>query len=89
MTTPTLRGPAFEPWERFMLLDRAVQEVPTEHAAAVLPLVTMTAMVVIRQLMGQRTRAEAYAYVERARAAIETARRATPTPPHAENRRSA
>lgn len=77
MSAP-LTAPAFEPWERFMLLSLAVEEVPPERAAEVLPHITTTAMVVVRQIMGQRTLKEAYAHVERARVAIEAARRPSP-----------
>ena len=69
--------PKFEPWERFMLLSHAVEEmiIPPARAAEVLPHVTSAAMVVVRQLMGSKTRAEAYFAIERACSAAETARR--------------
>lgn len=69
-----------EPWERFMLLDRAIEEVPPERAAEVLPLVTSTAMTVIRQLMGQKTQLEAFAAIERTRELVEAARKPQPAP---------
>lgn len=63
------------PWERFMLLSHAVEDVPAEAAAEVLPLMTDCAMRVVRSLMGHITQAEAYAAIERTRIAIEDARR--------------
>lgn len=69
-------GPRFEPWERLMLLSHAIEEVPADGASAVLEPITTASMCVVRQLMGQKTKAVAYASVERARAAIEEARRA-------------
>ncbi len=75
-------GPAFKPSDRFYLLALVLEDVPPECAAELLPVVTSTAMVVVRQLRGKVTHAEAFAHVERARVAIETARRsATPRPP--------
>ena len=71
----TLAGPAFEPWERFMLLERALEDLPPERAAEVLPVVVRTAMVVVRHVRGSITHAEAYAHVERARVLISEARR--------------
>lgn len=64
-----------EPWERFALLTHAVEEVPPERAADVLPVVTDAAMRVLRQVLGKITKAEALAAVERARVAVEEARR--------------
>ena len=70
-----LTGPAFRPWDRFWMLDRLCEEVPPERAAEVLPLVTSTAMVVIRHVLGRVTDAEAFAHIDRARLAIMKTRR--------------
>lgn len=85
MTTP-LMGPAFTPWGRFQLLSLALDNVPPEHAAEVLPLVMSAAIVVIRQVRGERSPAEAYAHVERAWAVVEHV--TTPAPPPVENGRT-
>lgn len=50
-----LKGPAFRPWDRFWMLDRLCEEVPPDRAAEVLPLMTSTAMVVIRHVLGRVT----------------------------------
>ncbi len=75
-----LMGPAFEPCERFYLLSLAIEEVAPEHAAEVLPVVTSAAMIVVRQIMGKATHAEAYAHVERARVVIMERRQTVPAP---------
>lgn len=72
---PSLMGPAFEPWERFLLLSRAAEEIRPERAAEVLPHVLRTAGVVLRSLRGKATHAEAYAHIERTRQLLEEARR--------------
>lgn len=88
--TMTLTGPAFSPWGRFQLLSLALEAVPREAAAEVLPLVVTAAVVVIRHARGERSYADACAHIEAARAALERAHRAaTPTPPPVENRRIA
>lgn len=72
---PTLQGPAFEPWERLMLLSRAVEECAPEDAHEVLILFASASHTVVRQMAGNKTRAEAYAAVERCRARAEELRR--------------
>lgn len=72
LTPDTVR---FEPWERLMLLDRALEDVPPRRAQRVLPAFTRAAFIVVRQIMGKATRGEAYFAVEVARVAIEQARR--------------
>lgn len=76
-----LTGPAFRPRDKFYLLSLALEGVGPEHAAELLPLVTSAAMVVVRQLEGSVTDAEAYAHIRRVHLALETARLATPAPP--------
>lgn len=65
-----------EPWERFMLLSHAIDDVDPTRAAPLLPLVASAACVVIRLQQGKATQAEALAAIERARVACGEARRA-------------
>jgi len=74
-----LTAPAFDPWEKFMLLSRLIEEVRPERAAEVLPFVASAAFVVVREMRGQITRAEAEAHLERARAACMDARQPAAT----------
>ncbi len=68
--------PAFEPWERFMMLSNVLlEDLAPEEAAELLPMVTSTAMLVVRQVMGQRTRAEAFFAIEGLRRSVDTVRR--------------
>jgi hypothetical protein len=75
MSAERRMGPAFEPWERFMLLDLMCEEVPADRAAEVLPIITRTAMVIVRQVQGRVTHAEADAHLARARDLIMSTRR--------------
>jgi len=71
---PSLTGPAFEPWERFMLLERLLEEIPAERAHEVLHDVTRTAMTVVRQVYGSKSSTEAYAAIEQTRQRLEQIR---------------
>lgn len=81
VTSEPTQAPSFEPWERFMLLSHAIEEVPLERAGELLAPVTSTAMTVVRQLMGQKTRLEAFMAIERTRELVEAARKGTPAQP--------
>jgi hypothetical protein len=72
-----LTGPAFRPQDQFYLLALAFEYMAPEHTDYLLPLVMNAALVVD---VGPAR--EAYAQIDRARAAIENARRATPNDQH-------
>jgi hypothetical protein len=67
--------PHFQPWERFMLLSHALEEVPSELGGELLVPLSSCAMIVVRQLMGQKEHIEAYYAIERLRLAVEERRR--------------
>lgn len=75
MTTAPAQAPHFEPWERFLNLSHALDDVPYERAGDVLPAFTSASWAVIRHLAGAGTSALAYAAIERARVVIAAARR--------------
>ncbi len=81
-----LTGPALDPSERFYVLTLKLEDVDPQHAAELLPLVARTANVVLRQVRGQVTHAEADAHIARANRAVDAVRRTTPAPPNVEER---
>lgn len=64
----------FEPWEQLMLLDRQIEELSPSQRALVEPF-SAAALTVVRQMMGQKTVTEAHFAVDRARQALEDARK--------------